>query len=116
EGRFLTKTGEVKWLVWSGTRIPEEKIIIAAAQEVTAQKKAEQELKTAYGRLQAAQKIAKLGYWVRDLDSDLSEWSDETYRIYGYTPENFVPTLHNITQTFHPEDRLLIKSDPNAQL
>jgi len=116
EGRFLTKNGEVKWLVWSGTRIPEEKIIIAAAQDVTAKKKAEQDLKTAYERLQTAQKIAKLGYWVRNLDSEYSEWSDETYRIYGHTPETFVPTLQNITQTFHPDDRHFIDNDPNEQL
>ncbi len=116
EGRFLTKTGEVKWLIWSGTRLPEEKIIIAAAQDVTAQKKAEQELKTAYDRLQSAQKIAKLGYWVRNLDSDISEWSDETYRIYGYTPDTFVPTLHNVAKRFHPDDRHLIENDPNDQL
>jgi PAS domain S-box-containing protein len=116
EARFLTKTGEVKWLIWNGTVIPEGKIIIAAAKDITEQKIAEKQLITAYERLRTAQKIAKLGYWRRNLDSDLSEWSEETYSIYGYTPANFVPTLENVTQTFHPDDRYLIEDAARDKL
>lgn len=116
EGRFLTKNGEIKWLIWNGRVISEGKIIIAAAKDISEQKMAEQKLKAAYSRLKIAQKIAKLGYWVRDLDSELSEWSEEAYKIYGYTPDTFTPTFQNVIQTFHPEDRHLIESDPLDKL
>ncbi|WP_192349541.1 PAS domain S-box protein [Algoriphagus sp. Y33] len=116
ETRFLTKTGEVKWLVWKGKVIPESKIIIAVAKDVTGQKIAEIELSTAYEKLKSAHKIAKLGYWLRDFDSDISEWSEETYAIHGYTPENFVPSMANVAKTFHPDDRHLIESNPNDKI
>lgn len=116
EGRFLTKKGEIKWLIWNATVIPEGKIIIAAAKDISEQKMGEQKLKAAYSRLRTAQKIAKLGYWVRDLNSELSEWSEEAYTIYGYTPDTFTPTFQNVIQTFHPEDRHLIESDPLDKL
>ena len=116
EGKFLTKQGEIKWLIWNGTVIPEGKIIIAAAKDISEQKISEYKVKAAYSRLKTAQKIAKLGYWVRDLNSELSEWSDEAYAIYGYTPNTFTPTFQNVIQTFHPDDRHLIESDPLDKL
>lgn len=116
EARLLTKTGEVKWLIWNGTILPESKIILAVAKDITEKKITQQQLDTTYERLKTAQKIAKLGYWVRDLDSDLSEWSEETYHIYGYTPATFIPTFENVIKTFHPDDRHLIEGDANNKL
>ncbi|MEB2778607.1 PAS domain-containing protein, partial [Algoriphagus sp. D3-2-R+10] len=113
EARFLTKDGNIKWLVWNGTVIKESKIIIAVAKDITEQKEAQIELSISNTKLKTAQKIAKLGYWYRDFTTDLSEWSEETYLLYGYTPDNFVPTMDNVTQTFHPDDRYLIQGDPS---
>ncbi|WP_417610201.1 PAS domain-containing protein [Owenweeksia hongkongensis] len=116
EARFITKSGKIKWLVWSGTVVSESKIIVAVAKDITEQKFAEKELKLAYDRLTNAQKIAKLGYWVRDLDSDISVWGDETYEIYELSPQEFTPTMEKVIQLFHPEDRYLVDSDPTEHL
>ncbi|MEB2780498.1 PAS domain S-box protein [Algoriphagus sp. C2-6-M1] len=116
EARFLTKDGNIKWLVWNGVVIQESKIIIAVAKDITKQKEVEIELYTSNKKLKTAQKIAKLGYWYRDFTSDLSEWNEETYHIFGYTRDNFIPTLDNVTQTFHPKDRCLIEGDPRDEL
>lgn len=116
EVRFVTCNGEVKWLMWSGTVVRESKTVVAVAKDITEQKQAEQELQTAYERLKTAQKIAKLGYWSREIDSDVSIWSEETYQIYGYAPESFTPSLENIAQAFHPDDRYLIENNPNKHL
>ncbi|AWW32956.1 PAS sensor protein [Echinicola strongylocentroti] len=115
ETRLLTKEGKVKTMIWKGKTIPASKVIIAVAKDITAQKSAEEHLKDAYTKLKTAQKIGKLGYWSRDLDSSISEWSDETYKIYGYTRKNFIPNMENLIQTFHPEDRHLIKNDPDQK-
>ncbi|MDT0643191.1 PAS domain S-box protein [Zunongwangia sp. F363] len=116
EARFITCKGAIKWLIWNGTLVSESKIIVAVAKDITDQRLAKEELQVAYERLETAQKIAKLGYWVRDFGSDVSVWNDETYSIYEYSPQNFIPTMENVTKTFHPDDRYLIESDPGEHL
>ena len=37
-------------------------------------------------KLEEAQRLAHVGYWERDTDTDLITWSDETYRIFGLQP------------------------------
>ena len=106
---FKTKSGEQLWLIWNATPKFQSKVIVAVAKNVTENKRAAGELQRAYARLKTAQSIAKLGYWYRDLDADVSEWSDETYAIYGYRPDNFLPSLKNITEAFFPADRHLLK-------
>lgn len=116
EVRFLTKNSKTKWLIWNTTVLPEAKVMIVATKDISQQKIAENKLKTAYDRLKTAQKIAKLGYWSRDFDAELSEWNTQTYKIYGYKKGEFLPTLENISQTFHPNDRHLIERDPREYL
>ncbi|WP_200978244.1 PAS domain S-box protein [Echinicola sp. 20G] len=116
EAKFVTKKGTVKTLVWKVQPIVSSKIYLAAAKDVTVQQHAERALRDAFLKLKTAQKIAKLGYWSRNLDTDISEWSEETYKIYGYEPDQFTPSLQNIQDAFHPEDRALIESDPMKNL
>ncbi|WP_460511649.1 PAS domain-containing protein [Cyclobacterium sediminis] len=112
EVRFVTSDDHIIWLVWSVTVIQESKIIVSVAKDITEERLVQEKLEVAYKQLKTAQKIAKLGYWSRNLDSELSVWSEETYRIYGYSPQDFIPTQINIAQTFHPDDRHLMEKDP----
>src|SRR5216683_5550400 len=41
-------------------------------------------------RLEEAQGLAHVGYWERDLDTDVMTWSDETYRIFGLRPQESI--------------------------
>lgn len=115
-GRFLTAQGEVKWLQWSATVAAESKTIVAVGKDITKQKLAEQALQTAYEQLKTAQKIAKLGYWFRPIDSDISEWSEEVYTIYDCSPDTFIPTLENVKQALLPNERYLMEDDPSVHL
>jgi GAF domain-containing protein len=38
-------------------------------------------------KLEEAQRLAHVGHWERDTDTDLITWSDETYRIFGLEPQ-----------------------------
>ncbi|HXP16211.1 MAG TPA: hypothetical protein VN868_03865, partial [Terriglobales bacterium] len=38
-------------------------------------------LQESKARLEEAQRVAHVGYWVWNLDTDRVTWSDETYRI-----------------------------------
>lgn len=116
EIRMLAKNDMNKWLIWSSTVNTDQELVLAVAKDITSQKNLESTLRVTNDRLIRAHRIAKIGYWYRDLRSNLGEWSPETYRIYGYTPDNFIPTMENITKAFHPEDRYLIEENPNNHL
>lgn len=59
-------------------------------------------------QFQAAQRIAHLGNWERDVSTNEIYASDELRRIfYGYVPEDPVLTYDQIFNVIHPEDREL---------
>ena len=63
-------------------------------------------LRDSEARLEQAQRIAHLGYWDRDLDTDRLTFSDETYRIFGLPPqERTSSTMPGLRELIHPEDR-----------
>ena len=55
--------------------------------------------------LEDAQRIAHLGNWEWDLVHGTTHWSDETYRILGFTPGTVEPGLEALLTCVHPEDR-----------
>ncbi|MCF2505173.1 PAS domain S-box protein [Dyadobacter sp. CY107] len=67
-------------------------------------------------RLRDAQKIARIGYWTRNLNEDLSHWCDEMYHIYGRNPANFIPTRQNLINCFHAEDRYLLSEETFSEV
>ncbi|MCG8427375.1 MAG: EAL domain-containing protein [Chromatiales bacterium] len=62
-------------------------------------------LRISEASLQKAQAIAHLGSWYWDITSGLLTWSDETFRIFGSTPQAFEPTYQLFLSAVHPEDR-----------
>ena len=55
--------------------------------------------------LEEAQRVAHVGYWVWDLDTNRVIWSDETYRIFGLTPLEGPIDLAKVRESIHPDDR-----------
>jgi PAS domain S-box-containing protein len=62
-------------------------------------------LRESEARLEEAGRIAHLGYWDRNLDTDRITWSDETYRILGLPPQECPITFARYLELIHPEDR-----------
>ncbi len=56
-------------------------------------------------RLKAAQAVAHVGSWERDLDADQAVWSDEAYRVFGVHPAEFDGTLAAHLARCHADDR-----------
>ncbi|MGK2899429.1 MAG: response regulator [Burkholderiaceae bacterium] len=54
--------------------------------------------------LSESQRIAHVGGWSWDLKGPV-KWSDETYRIFGVTPDVFNPNVNYFVKRLHPEDR-----------
>jgi len=55
-------------------------------------------------KLNEAQHITRIGSWDWDIRENVVWWSDETYRIFGVTPEEYVPGVSSNEEFFHPDD------------
>ena len=62
-------------------------------------------LQRSEARLSDAQRMAHLGSWEWNITTGEVTWSDEVFRIYGYEPHAFVPTLERLKEIVHPDDR-----------
>src|SRR5262249_40123494 len=63
------------------------------------------ELQQSEAGLAAAQALAKLGSWERDLATQTVTWSAEMYRLVGRDPSLGPMTAEEYRQIVHPEDR-----------
>jgi len=65
-------------------------------------------LKTQQG-LSEAQRIAHLGNWDWNIQTNELLWSDEGYRIFGVKPQEFGATYDAFLSSVHPDDREFVK-------
>ena len=72
-------------------------------------KHAEQALLKSRKSLARAQRIAHLGSWNWDIDSDTHTWTKEMYQMLGVTPTDAKLTLDDFYQRIHFEDREAIE-------
>lgn len=54
--------------------------------------------------MKEAEHLAKFGSWQVDLASGKHQWSDEAFRIFGFTPGEIEPDYEKFLQHVHPED------------
>jgi PAS domain S-box-containing protein len=59
-------------------------------------------------RLEDAQRLAHVGHWERDVDTDVIAWSDETYRIFGLRPQERTFTSPQFFELVHVDDRQFV--------
>ena len=61
--------------------------------------------------LLAAQHAARLGCWEFDHVAQTIEWSEETYRIFGYDSDEFQPSYDSFLAVIHKDDREKVKAE-----
>ncbi len=93
-----------------------QRMILASARDVTERKQVEKALQRSEARLSEAQRMARLGNWEWDITTGEVRWSDEVFRIYGYEPSAFVPTLDRLAEIVHPDDRAAFREAIDATL
>jgi len=54
---------------------------------------------------EVAASMARIGYWKLDFHTSVVWWSDEVFRIHGYAPQSFQPTLDIGVDAYHPDDQ-----------
>lgn len=82
-----------------------EDIVLALVRDLTEHRRAEAEMERQRSMLTESQRIARLGTWEWNLETDVLYWSEETYRIFGVAPETFEPRIETFLAFVHPEDR-----------
>ena len=55
--------------------------------------------------LQLAEKLAQVGHWRADIQSQACYWSPEIYKIYGIDPSTYEPVIGGTIDFYHPDDR-----------
>ncbi|WP_165228599.1 PAS domain S-box protein [Aquisphaera insulae] len=78
---------------------------VVTARDITAQKRAADELRESRERLRLAMEAAGAGVWEWDLATDALSWSDEVWRLYGLEPNSCTPSYETWLAAVHPDDR-----------
>ncbi len=108
EHRILVE-GELKWVREKAElEFDEAETLLGGfgtVQDITGRKRAEEALRASQESLALAQEIAHLGNWSWDLRTNEQEWSDESFRIFGFKPGECRPNRDMYLALLHPEDR-----------
>jgi PAS domain S-box-containing protein len=72
--------------------------------DIDDRKQAEERLRRSEGYLAEAQRLSHTGSWAFNLVGPLY-WSEENFRIWGFDPQNGLPSRATILNRIHPEDR-----------
>lgn len=59
--------------------------------------------------LKETESLAHVGSWQSDLLEGTTQWSEETYRIFGHEPKEITPSFENLIKSVHPEDKEYVK-------
>ena len=88
---------------------------LSLARDITARKRAQDELRESEARLQKAQRIAHVGWWERDFTTNHVSLSDEVCRIFGLQPVDCRSGMA-MANLIHPEDRARVAEAAAAAL
>ena len=112
------KNGDTLYCQYFGEiiTIDGEKRLLSIASDITDRKQAEEALRESENNLKQAQKVSHVGSWDLDVVTGTLYWSDETYRIYGFKPHEFVPTYEKFQAILHPEDHERVQKAVAAAL
>ena len=108
--RIVWPDGSIHWVTSRARTFYDEAgkaiRLVGAIMDITGLKQVEEALRISEQKSMEAQRVAHVGYWERDADSDLITWSDEVYRIFGISPdEDPTLTISRVRELIHPYDR-----------
>ncbi len=109
EYRLVMPDGSVKYVHVVAHALRDESgstEFVGAVTDTTETKRAEEALRRSESYLAEAQRLTHTGSWAwRIAGRDALHLSEEWYRIYGFDPEDGVPTWEQRLERIHPEDR-----------
>src|SRR6202795_2473093 len=106
--RIVRPNGEIRYIRCVGAPVVENqspKKYVGSAIDVTEHELLTQELRRREAYLAEAQRLSHTGSWAWNVRTDALFWSEEIFRIYGYSPQETAPTWEQLLQRVHPKDR-----------
>jgi len=83
------------------------------SQDISNQKFSEVELMKTKSLLIEAERIANIGSWDWNLNTNVTFWSDQLFEIYGRKQEDGVPAIEHFLEQYHPNDRIMLQNAIN---
>lgn len=121
--RHYKKNGEMMWVEVTSHVIGlnNKKASLVLLIDITGRKKAEEQLRKSFEKVQAnellmknAEKLAQFGSWHVNLLTGEIKWSDQACRIYGYEAADFTPSYEVFLAHIHPDDLAYVKKNTAA--
>ncbi|PYG02415.1 PAS domain S-box-containing protein/diguanylate cyclase (GGDEF)-like protein [Thioalkalivibrio sp. ALE21] len=120
ENPVIRADGTQRWVEWTSRAFFDEHGRITHLQTLgidsTERHRAREALEQREAELAEAQRIAHLGSWISDFENDEIRWSDEVYRIFGMTREQWGANHESFITVVHPDDREHVQQAVNAAL
>ena len=107
EYRARCAEGEYRWLLDNGTPLfGDGKFTgyIGSRIDITERKRIEERLRVSEERLKNSERLAHVGNWHWDIETNRVAWSEEMFRIFGL-PQDYIPVYEDFLQALIPKDR-----------
>ena len=104
ENRYQTKDGDYCWLLWTAKPYLEEKLIYAAARDISDRKKSELAMIESEARWQLALKGANDGIWDWNVETNEVFFSLRWKEMLGFAEDEIDNTLEEWSKRVHPDD------------
>lgn len=82
-----------------------EEMLLSTIRDISQRRQAERNLEQSRRRLRDLQRLAGLGTWTYDPNSNRVSWSEEAFRLCGRDPNRGEPSLEEFRELIHPDDR-----------
>jgi PAS domain S-box-containing protein len=109
---IVSAKGKLLWMSTNGIPVKDRNNSLTgyrgADNDISALKNAEAALRQSEADLINAQEIAGMGSWELELEKNLTKWSKNLYRIYGYS-EDTQPSYDKFLGLVHPEDKSILE-------
>jgi len=105
--RIVRPNGEVRYIRCVGVPVIENQCVkkyVGSALDVTEHELLTQDLRRREAYLAEGQRLSHTGSWAWNVRTNALLWSEEIFRIYGYSPQTD-PTWERLLQRVHPKDR-----------
>jgi hypothetical protein len=118
ESRFLHRDGHAIDVLISGCVVDMqgEAMVVSTIRDISARKKAENDLMMSRQRLRDLQRLAGLATWSYDTRTEELVWSDEAFRLSGRDPALGPPSSDEFFDMIHEEDREMLRDTIDASL
>ncbi len=110
--RIVRPNGEVRYVRCVGVPLVDNKGLkkyVGSAIDVTGHELLTRELRRREAYLAEAQRLSHTGSWAWNLRDGTLFWSEEIYRIYGFSSQETGPTWEQFLERVHPDDRAQIE-------